>query len=81
MTKWENIYAKAEDDKILEVNGEEVGAFQGLPIRSAERPSVSEFFGKSRQESWEFMFLASFIGIAFIFAPFIRAFTGKPASS
>ncbi len=53
MTKWEYMYAKAEDDKILEVNGEEIGAFQGLPIGAAERPSVSEFLEKSGQEGWE----------------------------
>jgi hypothetical protein len=53
MTKWEYMYAKAEDDKILEVNGNEVGAFQGLPIGSAERPSVSEFLRKSGHEGWE----------------------------
>jgi|WetSurMetagenome_2_1015567.scaffolds.fasta_scaffold2001717_1 hypothetical protein len=53
MTKWEYLYAKAEDDKILEVNGNEVGAFQGVPIGGAELPNVSEFLGKSGQEGWE----------------------------
>ena len=53
MTKWEYMYAKAEDDKILEVNGNEVGAFQGLPIGGGERPSVSEFLDKSGREGWE----------------------------
>jgi hypothetical protein len=53
MTKWEYMYVKAEDDKILEVNGEEVGAFMGLPIGGAERPGVSEFLRKSGQENWE----------------------------
>jgi hypothetical protein len=53
MTKWEYMYAKAEDDKILEVNGEEVGVFQGVPIGGAERPNISEFLGKSGQEGWE----------------------------
>lgn len=53
MTKWEYLYAKAEDDKILEVNGEEVGVFMGLPIGGAERPSVNEYLRKSGQEGWE----------------------------
>jgi len=53
MTKWEYMYAKAEDDKILEVNGAEVGAFAGVPIGGAERPGISEFLGKSGQEGWE----------------------------
>jgi hypothetical protein len=29
---------------------------------------------------WQFMFLASFIGAAFILAMIIRVFTGKPVS-
>jgi hypothetical protein len=53
MTKWEYLYAKAEGDKILEVNGEEVGAFEGVPIGGVEQPDVSEFLGKSGQEGWE----------------------------
>lgn len=53
MTKWEYMYAKAEDDKILETNGVEVGTPQGTPLGSVERQSVSKFLEESGQAGWE----------------------------
>lgn len=53
MTKWEYMYAKADDNKILEVNGEEVGVFMGLRIGGVERLGVGAFLEKSGQEGWE----------------------------
>jgi hypothetical protein len=54
MKNWEYLYALAENNEVIEVNGAMTGtALRGFVTTYAGRPTLTDFLNQSGQEGWE----------------------------
>jgi hypothetical protein len=54
MKNWEYLYALAENNEVIEVNGAMIGtALRGFVTTYTGRPTLTDFLNQSGQEGWE----------------------------
>lgn len=54
MKNWEYLYALAENNEVIEVNGATIGtALRGFVTTYAGRPTLTDFLNQSGHEGWE----------------------------
>ena len=54
MKNWEYLYALAENNEVIEVNGAMIGtALRGFVTTYAGRPTLTDFLNQSGHEGWE----------------------------
>ena len=54
MKNWEYLYALAENNEVVEVNGAMIGtALRGFVTTYTGRPTLTNFLNQSGQEGWE----------------------------
>jgi hypothetical protein len=54
MKIWEYLYALAENNEVIEVNGAMIGtALRGFVTTYTGRPTLTDFLNQSGQEGWE----------------------------